>query len=385
MGKRHPSHPDAFTMSLGDHLDELRKRVLLALIVPLPLACIIFFFSKQLIDLLKLPLERVLISQGLPATLQQLHPAEVVILQLKLSVIAAIVLSFPWILWQLWKFIQPGLYAHERRFVYLLIPGSFVLSIAGTLLLYFVMLPLILNVLVSMGSSLRNAPPPVQDPRVDEVLAAQPFIEIRTQPPAPISVGQAWLQWPDLKLHVVVPGTPTPEGGASPPEVMEVMRGVQVGLRQEFQVSTYVSFVLLLLLGVVIAFQMPMVILLLGWVGLASADWLAARRKYALFICGIIAAVVTPTADIVSMLVMLVPLYGLYELGVILLRVFPAKAVAEGRRWSWRRGDKHAAQTAQIRRPERPAESIARKEPVGTAASQFHPGPTDDSPEEPRP
>jgi sec-independent protein translocase protein TatC len=87
--------------------------------------------------------------------------------------------------------------------------------------------------------------------------------------------------------------------------------------------------VLLLMLGIVIAFQMPLVILLMGWVGLVTADGLRSKRKYALLICAAVAAVITP-ADALSMLMMLVPLVALFELSILLLIFAPASAVAEG-------------------------------------------------------
>lgn len=364
-------------MSLGDHLEELRTRVLLALVAPLPIAIVLFYFSQSLIDLLTEPLIKVLKSRGLPATLQVLAPSELIVLQMKLAVIGALVLAFPWILWQLWKFVQPGLYEHERRFVYFLIPGSFILSIVGTLLLYFVMLPLVLEVLVSMGSGFDTPEAPKLDPRVAQILDTQPFIESRTRPPDPLAEGQVWLQLPELKLRVVVSEEPVDENTPGELVIIDVEQPTQTGLRQEFQLTPYINFVLLLLIGIVVAFQMPMVVVLLGWVGLASADWLASNRKYAVLVCGFVSAIVTPP-DVVSMLIMLVPLYGLYELGILLLRLFPAKTIAEGPRWPLWKPHKQTSQTEKLRKPERAADSIARKESPSDSTEQSQPQPPDD-------
>jgi sec-independent protein translocase protein TatC len=76
-----------------------------------------------------------------------------------------------------------------------------------------------------------------------------------------------------------------------------------------------------------IAFQLPMVMLLLGWLGIVTPAWLRKNRKYALLILGIISAMITPQ-DAVSMLMMLVPLYLLYELGIALIVWVPAARVA---------------------------------------------------------
>ena len=73
----------------------------------------------------------------------------------------------------------------------------------------------------------------------------------------------------------------------------------------------------------------PAVILLLGWVGIVKPEVLKRNRKYALLICAVVAAVTTP-ADVISMLLMLFPLYFLYEFGIVLLTLAPARRVAEG-------------------------------------------------------
>jgi hypothetical protein len=119
-------------------------------------------------------------------------------------------------------------------------------------------------------------------------------------------------------------------------EILPVPRTSATTIQQMFRLSEYINLVLMLMLAIAIAFQMPLVIVLLGWMGLASPQWLRSKRKYALMICAILAVIITPP-DVISMLIMLVPLYGLYELGIILLRIAPASAVAEGRVFSWRR------------------------------------------------
>ena len=147
-------------MSFGDHLEELRRRMVYALAAPIPLFIIIFFFSDTLVEWLLLPVYDVLRAHDLPTALQVLSPPEFLLAKLKLSLIAAIVLTTPWIIYQGWRFVAPGLYQHERRFIYLLFPGSFILSIAGLLLLYFVMLPLMLHVLVMFGADIQIGPGP---------------------------------------------------------------------------------------------------------------------------------------------------------------------------------------------------------------------------------
>ena len=327
-------HPDNHSMSFGDHLEELRRRVLWSLAAPLPLSVITFLLSDPLIAWLYRPLDRVLERFDLPQRLQVLGPAEVLVTKIKLSLIAAIVLCAPWILWQAWQFVRPGLYRREQRFVYFLMPGSAILTVAGLALMYFAMLPLMLQVLVLFGASLLDGSAGERDPRLQAILETNPPIELRLEHPETPEPGSMWLKWPEGELYWAPP-TPEDAAGNPAPDPIEIVLTDTSMVTQEFRLTTYINFVLLLMLGIVIAFQMPLVIVLLGWLGLVTAPELRAKRKYALFICAAVAAVITP-ADALSMIVMLIPLYALYELSILLLIVAPASAVAEGtlgKRW----------------------------------------------------
>jgi len=238
------------------------------------------------------------------------------------------------VVYQLWRFIGPGLYRHERRFVYLLLPGSAILTTIGMLLLYFVMLPLMLQVLVMFGSSLRE-PAMILQPGEAPQAQAEPamVLDIVHEPPAAPVAGQVWLQVPENMLHIAVP-----RGETGELEVLRLYMGAASRVAQQFRLSEYIGFVLLLVLAMTIAFQMPLVILLLGWMGIVSPQWLRKNRRYALAGCAVVAAVITP-ADAVSMLIMLIPLYALYELGIVLLTFAPARAVSEGTILSGGRGE----------------------------------------------
>ena len=362
--------PTRFTMSFGDHLDELRRRVLWALAAPIPLSVVVFLFKKPLIEWLSSPLMRVLEANELPRRMLVLGPAEALMTAIKLSLIGAVVLSAPWILLQGWKFIKPGLYQHERRFVHFLLPGSAILTAAGVSLLYYIMLPLMLAVLVKFGTGLLPTPgDAAQDPRVQSLLESLDAVPIRIIPPTPAEPGDAepgdaWLTWPDLELYLAVVRN-TETDATNPQTSGDAQNNVEIIhvagrplISQEFRLSAYLDFVLLLILAISIAFQMPLVILLLGWVGIVRIETLRTKRKYALFICGAISAVITPS-DALSMLMMLVPLYGLYELGIILLVLAPAQAVAEGSVLSWRRSHKSddgAGQDTESSQTKRPTE-----------------------------
>ena len=359
-------------MSFGDHLQELRVRLFRALVVPLPLAVGLFFFAADLRALLVRPLFAALRANGQTVQIQALSPAETIATDMKLAIIAALALSAPWILFQLWKFIEPGLYRNERRYVHFLTPLSTVLTLCGIALFYWVLLPFTLLFLVNFGAPVARkvdlpAPTSTADEGAGTSVGAPPpsdpsfaFAILEEDPTSP-APGQAWISARDQVLRIAVPLVPTapnavvelaaeasaaiagPEGDGRPKlSILEVPLTVLGGISQIYRLSEYVSFTLMLLLGSVVAFQMPVVILLLGWVGFISPRFLREKRRWALLIMAIVAAIVTPP-DVTSMLLLLGPLWLLYEFGIVLLVLVPAHKVAAGRvfsvDWKTRRGD----------------------------------------------
>jgi len=314
-----PDDPSEFTMSLGDHIDELRRRVIAGLIVPLPLSILLFFIAHFIVEWLLLPLQHVQLAWGFPPEVQVLSPPEFLLLELKLSVVLALVLSLPWLLYQAWRFIGPGLYPRERRFVYLLLPGSFVLTLVGIAVMYFVMLPLMLQVLMLIT---RNVDVPAQMLPLATETPAGLVIPMSDTLPESAVAGQMWLDNAGTVLRVAVPG----ESGDKVQVLQMPLQG-RSAVTQVFQLSSYVNFVLALLLGVSLAFQLPLVLLLGGWLGLLDAPMLRSKRKWALLVCAVVSAITTP-ADAFSMLLMLVPLYTLYEFGIVLVATLPADRVA---------------------------------------------------------
>ena len=327
--------PDGSLMSFGDHLDELRRRLILGLVVPLPLMIILFPFASDIRGVLTRPVFGALRSEGLPAQLQAMNPAETLATDLKLSIIFALVLGFPWILWQAWKFIEPGLYRQERRFVHLLIPGSIVLTLSGLALLYFGMLPLMLRVLIAFGMPGNVVTYPAGGTGVgdteavvapDGVSDEASRIMVLEERPADLEPGTMWITPDSDELNIAVP---TRDGSGEELRVLMIPMVPEGMVLQQYRLREYINFILILMVGISIAFQMPLVILLMGWLGLIRPEVLERNRRYALLGCGVVSAVITP-ADIVSMILMLVPLYALYELGILLLKVAPADRVARG-------------------------------------------------------
>ncbi len=107
--------------------------------------------------------------------------------------------------------------------------------------------------------------------------------------------------------------------------------GQEQGLKPMITVSSYIDFILKFTLAFGLVFEMPVVITLLSMLGVVTPQFLSKNRKYAILINFIIAAVLTPTPDIVNQSLMAGPLIILYEVGIICARVFGA-AEAPGRR-----------------------------------------------------
>jgi sec-independent protein translocase protein TatC len=236
-----------------------------------------------------------------------------------LSVVIAVMIGAPWMLYQFWLFIAPGLYSSERRFAYVLIPLSIVLTLISAAFTYYVMVPIILNFFVGWNAelpmrSIATAPLPAEVTLpIFPVLAADPV-----DPP----VGAMWINTTIHELRTCV----SVDGSG-----VEAVRGTPlVGsslISQEYRVSQYVDLIFNLALAFAAGFQTPVVVLLLGWVGIVTPEMLKKYRKHAVMGAAVLGAVLTP-GDPVSMIVLSVPLYLLFEFGVLLLRILPASRVA---------------------------------------------------------
>lgn len=370
-------HSDVTSMSFGEHLHELRGRVFKALIVPLPLMILFFVFAEYIRNILIAPLFVALRANGQTVQIQALSPAETITTDMKLAIIAALSIAAPWLLFQLWKFVEPGLYIHERRYVYFLTPLSTLLTVVAIATFYWILLPIGLLFLVGFGAS---QPRLIDLPKAGDAAAVQattpPAVAPMTLPvlaedPATPAPGQVWISVRDQVLRVAIPyernepdalvglaqrtseyltiGGPTLDDTPKL-SILEVPLSVLGGISQIYRLSEYIDFTLLMLAGTVIAFQMPVAILLLGWVGFVSPKFLREKRRFAVFIMAIIAAAVTPTADPGTMMLMFMPLWLLYEFGILLLVLVPARNVSQGRLFSVAGIREQAEQAAQAER-----------------------------------
>jgi sec-independent protein translocase protein TatC len=148
-----PEEPqaDGKAMSFLEHLEELRQRLIRSVISILITTAACFYFRDAIYNYLADPLTRALAELHLPAKLVYTNPVDPFNLYIKLAIMGGIFLASPYILWQLWLFVSPGLYRHEKRYVWPFIILTSGLFISGGFFAYKLALPKALIFLVSFG------------------------------------------------------------------------------------------------------------------------------------------------------------------------------------------------------------------------------------------
>lgn len=309
-------------MSFGAHLEELRRRLIYAILSILPIFLVTIIFGDDLLRFLIHPAQAQLRAAGLPSSFQATGPLETLGAWLKVSGVLTIAAGVPAILLQLWLFVAPGLYPHEQRFGRMLAPMSLLLSAVGLIFLYTVMLPAMLAFLIQFGAALGHPDPGLAVTPPGLVLPTVPILDGDPANPAP---GSMWFNRLLQELRIAVPDMRVHNGG-----VRGVPMTISSAIAQQYRVSEYVNLVFTMALAFAVGFQTPVVMLLLGWTGIVNKAFLASRRRYAILVCCIVSAVLTPSPDPFSMMLLAVPLYGLFELGLLMMKFLPAGRVAAG-------------------------------------------------------
>ncbi len=137
-------------MSFLEHLDELRKRLVHIAIYASVGFAVCWGFHKQIYDFLALPITK-LLPEG--TSLVYTSPTQVFTLYMKVSFLAGIFLTIPLTLYEVWKFIAPGLYRKEKRYVIPFLVFSIVLFLSGAAFCYYIVLPAAFKFLINLGSS----------------------------------------------------------------------------------------------------------------------------------------------------------------------------------------------------------------------------------------
>lgn len=313
-------------MGLGEHLEELRKRVLWAVLGLLPIFIVACVFGREILDVIFAPVRDALHAAGEPSTIQTTSVFEVFYSSVKVAAIVTLVLGGPWVIYQIWRFVAPGLYGREKRFFYVLAPLSLTLSLAAVAFMYYVVLPTMLGFLVGFNQGTFGTKPAQVELPAGVTLPTIPVLN--GDPPNP-PVGAQWLNMEVMELRTSL-GPDTREGFAGKTAIVGTPVSRSGGLLQQFRVGETLDTFITFAIGCVAGFQTPVVVLLLGWAGIVQASWLRKYWRHVAAGCAVIAALLTPSPDPASMLLLAVPMYMLYELGLVLLWLMPAKRVAAG-------------------------------------------------------
>ena len=234
-----PEEPGG-AMTFFEHLSELRKRIVNSLISIGIGAAIGWFLAPHFVNWIVKPMTDALKQAHLDPKLVYSHPAGFLNLLITLSIYLGIVIASPWILYQVWLFVAPALYKHERSAITGFLFSTVFLFLAGIAFGYFISLPYVLRFLISF-----------QGPVV-------PLINI----------------------------------------------------------DEYFDLILMVLLGLGLVFELPVLIFFLSLFGIVTPKFLMKNFRYAILVIAILAAILTPTPDATTMLVFMAVLVALYFVGV---------------------------------------------------------------------
>lgn len=295
--------PDEYRMTIGEHLEELRSRMIKALIGFVVIAGFCLYYGREVMSIFCAPAVDTLASYGLATQLFSEEPLDVFMSYIQISLISAGVLAAPWMLYQLWLFVAAGLYPHERKYITRYIPLSITLLIAGMLFVYFLVLPWTLDFAIGFSTT-------VPVPRETKTVTAFPTTNPTTvdflagDPATPVE-GQIWYDTVQKRLKVFLGR-----------QVKVISFSAENLVATEYKLDAYIDMVLGMLLVFGLSFQTPLVVMALARIGIVEIQQLKDIRKYVYFAMTILAAVITPGDVITATLALMAPLCLLYELGI---------------------------------------------------------------------
>lgn len=223
-------------MTLVEHLDELRRRILISLGAVFICACLAFWKIQDILSYLMIPPVDHLVF---------FSPTEAFMEYFKLAFFVGFLIASPVVFYQLWVFVSVGLTERERKAFLLAMPFSATLFLGGAAFAFFLVIPWALKFLINFAGA----------------------------------------------------------------NVMPVI-----------SISKYLSFVVMMLITFGVIFELPVAVMLLSKLGIVTPSFLSRNRKYAILVIFIAAALLTPTPDAFTQILMAVPLIALYELSIWICR-----------------------------------------------------------------
>ena len=300
--------PEHYRMTIGEHLEELRRRFVLGLIGFGLVAIVCFVFGDRMVSYFCQPLVHALESIEASPQIYITDASSGFVVYMQISLICAAAISGPWMLYQLWLFIAAGLYPHERKYITRYVPLSILLFIGGMVFVYFLVLPWTLDFFLKFASGIPlypsgGRPNSVQvDPA--EPLPRIPWLE---GDPTKAENGALWYNNRTRRLMMMVAGVP---------RVLPF--GPSNLIAPHITLPEYINLVVGMLVVFALAFQMPLAVLALLRIGIIELDAARAARKYVYFAMVVVAAVITPGDVITATVALMIPLCLLYELGILL-------------------------------------------------------------------
>ena len=236
-GKKSPD-----SMTFLEHLEDLRKRIFYSAIVVVAAVIPAWIFSKDLFRILAIPVTKFLPEGGKLAYTSLTAPF---MMYMKVSFLAAIFATAPFLFLQVWYFVAPGLYQKEKKYIIPFVLFTTIFFSGGAVFAYFVVFPFACNFFLGMGADFN------------------PVITV----------------------------------------------------------NDYFSLALRVILGIALVFELPTLVFFLSQMGLITARWMIKYFKYAVLVIFIIAAVITPTPDMITQSIIAVPMIGLYGLSILIALV----------------------------------------------------------------
>jgi sec-independent protein translocase protein TatC len=231
-------------MTFFEHLVELRKRLINSLIAVGIGAFVGVYVAKYVIEFITKPMLKALVDAHLDPKLIYTHPAGGLNLIITLGIYIGLVLASPVVLYQIWLFVAPALYKHERSAITGFLLSTVFLFLAGIAFGYFLALPYVLKFLVTFQT---------------------------------------------VSLPGIVP---------------------------MITITEYFDLTLLVLLGFGLVFELPVLVFFLSLFGIVTPTFLWKNIRYAILVIAIVAAIITPSPDAMTMLIFMAPMIGLYFIGI---------------------------------------------------------------------